>query len=248
MEQRFSKFQIFTSSSLKMIAIITMFIDHFGAVVVGGGILALPYVRANPDLRHNIYLFYRALRLIGRLAFPIYCFLLVEGFLHTRNRWKYLLRLGLFTLISELPFDYAIYNDWYHPGKQNVFFTLFFGMLVMILIAKMYERFGKISDWSQVILMAAGIYLGYLFKTDYGARGVALICILYLLRFARPMQCFAGGILMAYETTGPLAFVPVLLYNGQRGNMKHKFFFYWFYPAHLLLLGIARDLLLHFAG
>ena len=155
---------------------------------------------------------------------------------------KYLLRLGIFVLISEIPFDYAIYNHWFYPDKQNVFFTLFFGMLVMVLV----DRFR--NDWLQFLIMAVGVYLGWLFKTDYGARGVFLICTLFLVRYARPIQCLAGALIMQYELTAPLAFVPILLYNGEKGNLKMKYFFYWFYPVHLLLLGLARDIVLFYFG
>ena len=240
MMEKLAPYRVFTSSSLKLIAVITMFIDHFGATVMGQAVLRLPAVKADAGLYQNMLLLYRLIRYIGRIAFPIYCFLLVEGFLHTRNKMKYLLRLGIFVLISEIPFDYAIYNHWFYPDKQNVFFTLFFGMLVMVLA----DRFR--NDWLQFLIMAAGVYLGWLFKTDYGARGVFLICTLFLVRYARPIQCLAGALIMQYELTAPLAFIPVLLYNGEKGNLKMKYFFYWFYPVHLLLLGLARDIVLFY--
>ena len=115
-------------------------------------------------------------------------------------------------------------------------------MLVMVLV----DRFR--NDWLQFLIMAAGVYLGWLFKTDYGARGVFLICTLFLVRYARPIQCLAGALIMQYELTAPLAFVPILLYNGEKGNLKMKYFFYWFYPVHLLLLGFIRDLVLFYFG
>ena len=242
MMEKLAPYRVFTSSSLKLIAVITMLIDHFGATVMSQAILKLPAVKADADLYHNMLILYRLIRSIGRVPFPIYCLLLVEGFIHTHSKLKYLLRLGIFVLISEIPFDYAIYNHWFYPNKQNVFFTLFFGMLVMVLV----ERFR--NDWLQFLIMAAGVYLGWLFKTDYGARGVFLICTLFLVRYARPIQCLAGALIMQYELTAPLAFVPILLYNGEKGNLKMKYFFYWFYPVHLLLLGFIRDLVLFYFG
>lgn len=248
-----SRIQFLTSSSLKLIAIITMFIDHFGAVVVGQALLRLPAVVGNSELYHNIHVFYRTLRFIGRLAFPIFCFMLVEGFIHTRSREKYLLRLGLFALISEIPFDLAIYKNWYYPDKQNVFFTLFLGMLVMYLVNRIctsenlsFSRYPVLAGWLQALIMIAGIYLGYLLKTDYGEKGVFVICVLYLLRFQRPIQCLAGAAAMSFETGGPLGMIPVLLYNGKKGRIKLKYFFYWFYPVHLLLLAAARVLILNY--
>ena len=115
-------------------------------------------------------------------------------------------------------------------------------MLVMVLA----DRFR--NDWLQFLIMAAGVSLGWFFKTDYGARGVFLICTLFLVRYARPIQCLAGALIMQYELTAPLAFIPVLLYNGEKGNLKMKYFFYWFYPVHLLLLGLARDIVLFYFG
>lgn len=238
---KLSRFQIFNSGMLKLIAVITMFIDHFGATVFGPALLRLPWVRGDAGLYQHMAFFYRLLRQIGRLAFPIYCFLLVEGFMHTRSRTKYLLRLGLFALVSEIPFDYAIYGHWFYPAKQNVFFTLFLGLLVMILANRLK------NDWGQFLIMAAGVFLGYLLKTDYGARGVFLICALYLVRYARPIQCLMGSLIMQYEITAPLSFIPILLYNGEKGRIKLKYFFYWFYPVHLLLLGIIRDLILFYS-
>lgn len=247
-----SRIQFLTSSSLKLIAIITMFIDHFGAVVVGQALFRLPNVVSDVALYHNLRTFYRLLRLIGRLAFPIFCFMLVEGFLHTRSREKYLLRLGLFALISEIPFDLAIYKNWYYPDKQNVFFTLFLGMLVMYLVNRICtsekisrSRYQFLGSWLQALIIIVGIYLGYLLKTDYGEKGVFVICVLYLLRFHRPLQCLAGAGAMSFETGGPFGMIPVLLYNGQKGRIKLKYFFYWFYPVHLLLLAAARTLLLN---
>lgn len=231
-----------TGSALKIFAIVTMFIDHFGAVVVGGGILRLPAIRASMELYQNWYLFYRLLRNIGRLAFPIFCFLLVEGFIHTRNQKKYALRLFLFTLVSEIPFDLAIHGKWFYPDKQNVFFTLFIGILVMILATRVK------NIYLSLLVIAGGIYLGYFLQTDYGARGVFLISVLYLLRFQRPCQCVAGALTMLYEPTAVLAFLPVYLYNGQKGRCSLKYFFYLFYPVHLLLLVGARYLVLYLGG
>ena len=102
MMEKLAPYRVFTSSSLKLIAVITMLIDHFGATVMSQAILKLPAVKADADLYHNMLILYRLIRYIGRV-FPIYCFLLVEGFIHTHSKLKYLLRLGIFVLISEIP-------------------------------------------------------------------------------------------------------------------------------------------------
>ena len=103
-------FQILSGSSLKIIAILSMVIDHFAASILYNGILlpAAPISQGSPYW--NLYLVYRAMRTIGRIAFPIFCFLLVEGFFYTSNRKKYALRMLVFALLSEFPFDFALFN------------------------------------------------------------------------------------------------------------------------------------------
>ena len=114
-----------SGSALKMIAIATMLIDHIAATVI---IRVLKFGGYNDSL----YQLYRVMRNIGRIAFPIFCFLLVEGFMHTRDREKYALRLGCFAAISEIPFDLAFNGKILEVGYQNVFFTLLLGLLTMM--------------------------------------------------------------------------------------------------------------------
>ena len=112
-------------STLKWIAALSMLVDHFAVVFRRGSILA-----GSPLLTSGQYYFLRG---VGRLAFPIYAFLLAEGFFHTRSVEKYLLRLLLFGLISEIPFDLAFESAWLDMSYQNVFFTLFLGLLAVYL-------------------------------------------------------------------------------------------------------------------
>ena len=121
-----------SGSTLKIIAIIAMAIDHFAASIILYGIL----MQQNPSfLGHPVSMtipwwnIYQVMRFIGRIGFPVFCFLLIEGFLHTSSKKKYATRLFLFALVSEFPFDYALFNTPFAPGYQNVFFTLFLGLL-----------------------------------------------------------------------------------------------------------------------
>ena len=116
-------FRGISGSTLKLIAIITMLIDHTGATVILA-ITRHPAIIADPARLALWRQVYSISRDIGRLAFPIFCFLLVEGFLHTHDIRKYAQRLFLFALVSEIPFDIALKTGWYDPGKQNVYFTL----------------------------------------------------------------------------------------------------------------------------
>lgn len=119
------------SSTLKMVAIITMLIDHTAATILEKTMNSRGLPMLSADHMTAIQYANIAMRLIGRIAFPIFCFLLVEGFIHTRNKWKYTLRLAIFALISEIPFDLAFMGKFLETSYQNVFFTLTIGMLVM---------------------------------------------------------------------------------------------------------------------
>ena len=128
-----------TGNTLKLIAIFTMLIDHIGAAVIEAGILSsndMARMMAILETERGMqwYLADIVLRLIGRLAFPIFCFLLVEGFTHTGNEAKYARNLLLFALISEIPFDLAFFGRLFFPGAQNVYFTLFLGVEMMCFL------------------------------------------------------------------------------------------------------------------
>ena len=225
-----------SGSTLKLIAIITMFIDHMGATVIRS-IQSLPAVTESTQLCNTWQSIYRLSRSVGRLAFPIFCFLLVEGYIHTRNVKKYCWRLFLFALISEIPFDLTLKGNWYYPNKQNVYFTLLIGLLVLIGITRITGN-GTRNLFLSLIPMAIGMYLAFLIDTDYNYKGVFLIAILYLLRYTRLYQCLGGAAAVSWELPAPAAFIPVYLYNGTRG-LQMKYFFYWFYPVHLLLLHVV---------
>ncbi|MDO4523221.1 MAG: TraX family protein [Eubacteriales bacterium] len=234
-------------SQLKMIAIISMMVDHTGAAVIGPLRTLLP--EDFERLASLCRTCYPHMRSIGRLAFPIFCFLLVEGFFHTRNVWKYVGRLALFALVSEIPFDYALKGGLFVPGSQNVYFTLLIGMLVMIGVAYV-DRLPRDRFWKPylylaavLLIVAAGLYSAKLLNTDYRHKGVFLIMVLYFLHMDHRVQTVFGAIAISWEVYGPLGFIPVWFYNGERGR-QHKYFFYWFYPIHLMILGILRHLVI----
>ena len=225
-------------SLLKIIAIVSMLIDHTGATVVRA-LRSYPYFLADPQRAYFIDRLYYYCRRIGRLGFPLFCFLLVEGFTHTRSVKKYASRLFLFALISEYPFDYALHHGQAFLTKQNVYFTLLIGILVLWGV-RVYQ--GRVV--LQLITMILGLWVAGALKTDYSYRGVFLIESLYILRFSRLFQCLGGGAYMYYEKMPtPLAFLPAYFYNGKRGRQM-KYFYYWFYPAHLMLLGLITYVVL----
>ena len=240
-----------SGSTLKIIALVTMLIDHIGAAVVE------PYMRkimevygitGREDLFQSLYRIDMVLRSIGRLAFPIFCFLLVEGFMYTKNRRKYVVRLGIFALISEIPFDIAFNQSILEFSSQNVFFTLLFGLCTIIAVDVIlhWEKL-QINESVRVILagiaIAAGMYLAYFCSTDYSFKGIIAIVVMYFFRQRKTAEMFVGCLALTYfsliEVYSFIDVIFVSLYNGKRG-LKLKYIFYAFYPLHLLFLhGIA---------
>ena len=232
-----------SAAFLKWLAVVTMFIDHACAVY-----FLTWYFPAHKVTVFTYWLYY-ILRGVGRLAFPIYCFLLAEGFRRTKSVGKYLLRLGLFGLISEIPFDLAFENtlaDWEH---QNVFFTLALGLAAIWAWDTITRgdhcrcSFPRLCIAMAAAAAAAG--LAHLMRTDYGWVGGAVIMLMHIFRdepenrflTAGPALLFAGGI----EAVGWPCFRLFDRYNGRRGKQR-KYFYYVFYPGHLLLLSLIRAL------
>ena len=232
---------------LKSIAVITMLIDHIGAAFFY--VFTSSYdgsaAFAGADMIQQV------LRIIGRTAFPLFCFLLVEGFLHTRSRIKYLLRLGVFAFLSEVPFDLAFYDVLWDTTMQNVFFTLFFGVLAMASLhwGENWHAAEPKKIWRRLVgLLGAVLCVGaaYLLRTDYAGGGVLLILVMYVLRNERVWVSLAGYATMCLvmmESWCFPAFFLIPKYNGEKGKSV-KYFFYVFYPVHLLLLAGIRILYL----
>ncbi|MDO4621363.1 MAG: TraX family protein [Eubacteriales bacterium] len=222
-------------NAIKIIACISMFIDHFAAAFSIGNF---------PEL---------LLRwVIGRLAFPLFCFTLVEGFLHTRNLRKYLLRLILAALISEVPFDLVFFHEPFYTGYQNTLFTLTCGLLLLQLLQLIREHVRTNSPLPRLLLSAVSIgafaAAAEFLHFDYGYSGILCIAAIYIVRtcFIFPLYmaevwgCF--GLNLPYFTL-PCAFlavIPICFYTGKRGRRDLKWFFYLFYPCHLLLLFLIR--------
>jgi len=230
-----------TGSVLKWIAIITMLVDHTAVAIIENGIFISQSVSLTQAQLESWRIIYWIMRLIGRLGFPIFCFLLVEGFCHTRNVKKYLFRLGMFALISEIPFDLACFRSVFYPNYQNVYFTLFIGLATLCGI-KYFNGEMRKDRFLRLFCLFAGLAAAYILKTDYNMFGILLIVVFYQFRDSEiKRDIFAGMILLCnnlVEITGLFVFLPMHFYNGQRGRQM-KYFFYIFYPAHLLILGLV---------
>ena len=298
MQTKHYPWQILSGSTLKILAVITMLIDHMGASILerasshpnglAGGVRALqtklPFLAGLITDGQRLMDIDWKMRMIGRLAFPIYCFLLVEGIKYTHSKLKYLTRLLIFALVSEIPFDFCFEGKLFEWSHQNVFWTMALAVGAMwvleytqencrtyipiagtedvkgderpsvMTLAQVegyekeaagarhlkpvgYTARGLFFRFAAVIL---AVVLGFVLRTDYNGVGVACILCLYVLREKQILECVFGALVfwfMESFLTVPLAFVPVLFYGGKRG-LKMKYFFYAFYPVHLLLLGL----------
>ena len=224
---------IFSGSTLKIIAIITMLIDHIGAVILENGYIQAYQLNLPQALSYeNTLLIWKVdwvLRKTGRIAFP------------TSNRKKYALRLALFALLSEIPFDLCFNGSALEFSYQNVMVTLLIGFLTLMAMDEARKRMPALA----LVAAGAGLLLGYLLKTDYSYKGVILIIVLYLFQSYPLERTIAGCLSLLWEAPACLAFIPINMYNGQRGR-KIKYFFYLFYPVHLMLLFLIRYALLKY--
>lgn len=208
----------FSSSTLKLIAIFSMLIDHMA--------MCLHFFITRPQL-------YFAMRDVGRIAFPIFCFCIVEGYFHTSDVRKYMLRLFLFALISEMPFDLArgaLPSDCFN--HQNVFFTLCLGLAAVYMIDSMPER-----KFFQAYVAVAACILAYALKTDYEMWGIVQILVFYYFRNIRILR-IAGIIILNVlmgQPPGAAALIFTELYNGKKG-LALKYTLYAFYPVHFMVL------------
>ena len=181
------------------------------------------------------------LRIIGRLAFPIYCFLLVEGARYTRDPKKYALRLLICGLIAEVPFD-MLFRGGLSWEKQNAMFTLLlgFGMAEFLEVTE--------SVWKKLLAVMVCAVAAELLRLDYGAAGILIIAVFAIT--AHPMiriglllaECLlSGGGIQLYSV---LAMVPIMLYSGEKRthNRVIQWGFYLFYPLHILALVILRGM------
>ena len=215
-------------NQLKTIAMVFMLVDHIAYVMIERGL----------GYGGDLYMINRTMRSMGRLAFPIFCFTIVEGFQRTSNSREYLKRLIIFALISEIPFDLAFRGRMFSMDLQNVFWTLAFGLAAMIIYNDVF-----MAGWKKAIGLLVCFYLPYRFHTDYSVYGALAIFLMYLFRKEPIKMCMAGYILLLLqnpiEVWAIFGFVLILLYNGQRGRGNKKIY-YWFYPAHLMVLVLLK--------
>ena len=236
-----------TSFSLHIMAMLFMLCDHlWGTIITGNDWLTC----------------------IGRLTFPIYAFMIVEGYFHTKNLKKYVLRLLLFAVISEIPFNLAMGSSLFFPIHQNVLWSF----LISIGFIHWNEKVKEKQLWKRILVGFATICIGYLVGIitfiDYYNAGIFMVLVFYFFR-GKKWWCYLGQFIclwyinfemlggLSYEIDifgqthfiarqglALLALIPIWLYKGKQGyhSKPLQYFYYAFYPLHLLILGLLKFL------
>ena len=245
---------------IRLIAIIAMLIDHIGAILIEGYLmqsgcmlpdtLSVSYDMPGYGLIMGLYYIDILLRLTGRIAFPLFSFMIVQGFMHTHSRKAYLVRLLLFALISQIPFHLAA--SLTVMDSVNVLFTLALGLICIWGLELIRENWSGSSFALLLAIIAVFCCcaVSWYIDSDYGQYGVLAIMAFYLFR-RQPVQGAVAACIMLmvsnpyYELTAFLSVFLISRYNGEKGEQHFgKYFFYIFYPVHLLMLyGTAKLIL-----
>lgn len=233
-----------TSFSLHVMAMAFMLCDHLWATFLSD---------------------YDWLTCVGRLTFPIFAFLLVEGYFHTSNLKQYVKRLFIFALISEIPFNLVMASRIFYPFHQNVLFTFLIGMGLIWMNEKARS---KNKLWLRIVIgigtVLLGTVLGLILMPDFYNGGVLMVLTFYFFR-GRKWWCYLGQLIAMYyinwevlsgfsyelelfgepfflvrQGFATLALIPIWLYRGKQGyhSKGFRYFCYGFYPGHLLVLGL----------
>ena len=230
-KDKLKKFQVFNGAQLKYVAFISMLIDHVNNAIVtpmldGGGFLL--YLS-------NIF------SILGRIAFPIFIFFIVEGFFKTSNRKKYLITLLIFGVISEVPFDMFTSKTFFDPHWNNMMFTLALCLITIWIIDSIKNKLDNKVLW-YVISIIIVILFGFLamqLSLDYDYHAIVVAYLFYIFYDKPILGAGLGYLSIIKELYSFLGFGMTLTYNGERGR-QYKWLNYFFYPVHILILGILR--------
>lgn len=257
-----------SQETLKIIACVTMLIDHVGAALVIRILTRTPV--QSPEYEW-IFLLYKSMRIIGRISFPIYCFLLVEGAHHTHSPRKYALRLFIGMLLSEIPFDLAfsptrLEYDWklttpllgFNPEFNSVMMTLLLGFFML-------EAMKRVKGFWKVVMILPFYILAEALHTDYAGMGILLIAVFALTRGIKheKLLCILGcavvlnsgfkdmqifGIWINTEIFALTSLIPIFRYDGHKLTRSKtvQWGFYLFYPVHILILALLEMLIFDF--
>ena len=236
------KYQFLNALDLKLLAMVLMFCDHLWATL-------LPSQQWLTNL--------------GRLAYPIFAFQIVEGYFHTHDVKKYLKRLFLFAILSEIPFNLMTAGGLLNPFQQNVLFTFCLGILLFRFLDRMKAKSTAAWAVSVPFAVVGGYLLGMVTFVDYYGYGILMLLAFYLFRNVKhgwlglilsmilingefmggltyELSFFGRTFCLYQQSLAVLALIPISLYNGKQGphNKALQYVFYAFYPAHMLILAL----------
>lgn len=224
--------KILSGAQLKYIAFTTMLIDHVNKALI------------YPNLNGGILLVISDIfDILGRIAFPIFIFLLIEGYFRTTNRWKYLGMLLLFGIISEIPYDMFTTASYFEPNWNNIMFTLALVLIIIWSIDTLKEKMGVrwriLWYFISAVIVGVGCLSAMILGLDYEYHAVLIGYFLYIFH-EKPVWAIPFCFLAMYkEPWALLGFGLTLTYNGERGK-QNKTVNYLFYPVHLFVLGMIR--------
>lgn len=229
--ENFKNLKCINGAHLKYIAFASMFIDHFNKAII------TPFLTGSGPLTIISSIF----DILGRIAFPLFAFMVVEGFFKTKSRWKYLRNLLAFAIISEIPYDMFQSAVFVNTWSQNILWGLGLGLFTIMVIDKLKDYIKQRPLWIFVsILIVALSSLGsMLISSDYEYYAIIIIYIYYIFYNKRLLASGLSYLVIIKEIYAILGFATVLLYNGEKGK-QNKIFNYLFYPVHLLIFGIIR--------
>ncbi len=243
MEDTMLKRKGLSQEGLKLIACITMLIDHCTATLFFSYISVAP----NPELASLIY---NILRIPGVIAFPIFSFLLVEGAHHTRNAKKYAARLAIVAVLSEIPFRLAFARVSF--GGSSVMLTLLIGFIMIQCMGRV-KGFWKvivaipfylISDWIPMDHGGEGILLIAMLEFTYGLKHAKLWRLVgfFVLFFELSLWNIGYNIMLPINQLPLLSIIPIFCYGGYKRTYSKKvqWAFYLFYPVHIFLLWLLN--------
>ena len=242
----FKKIEL-TAFKIKLRAMGAMLADNFATIVLLGGMMAAAGTvpTGGFDLTNPWHMVFKILNGFGQMAYPLFAFLAVQGYLHTRSKWFYIGRMMAGALISQIPFSLAFYGQILVTSQTNAFFTLLLGLLGIYLCdcAVIAARGSKYLGW---LMMVPCVYIcffagSYVLKCSFGGLGVLMVVFFYLFREKELWRDVIFAILvLLFGVAGPAALFCVIvfrLYNGELGYQSKgmQYAFYLVYPLHLLL-------------
>ncbi len=248
MANTINKFKCLNSTHLKIIAMVTMFMDHAAK---------------------TIFINQEWLMYVGRLAFPIFAFQIAEGYNHTKDFKAYLKRMFKYALIAEIPYN-VMAGGPINPSGQNVLFTFCIALIVIRVIDLGWQRHWAIGVGAAVVATYVGYILAFILMTDYMGFGVLMVVVFWLcgrIKYGWIFEIAAiiyinvemirglsfvwtingNEVWIPMQTFAVFALIPIFMYNGKKGQGGAKFqrAVYIFYPAHMLILGLLKILIVY---